>query len=168
MQANKEVHAEVYKAWHEDDWHLRTFGGHFKETHRRERPGGRYGARFATQSFYYNLCRLFFIGLAFPTGCSLNHCAAHYTPNAGDGTVLGYDDVCKIDFGTHVCYYREINMCVLYNRKRTQVKDFNDFTSINFVTFSFLIVFPVGEWSYHWLCIYYCLQSKIPATTNSC
>ncbi|XP_019848837.1 PREDICTED: methionine aminopeptidase 2-like isoform X2 [Amphimedon queenslandica] len=41
-------------------------------------------------------------GLAFPTGCSLNHCAAHYTPNGGDNTVLGYDDVCKIDFGTHV------------------------------------------------------------------
>lgn len=41
-------------------------------------------------------------GLAFPTGCSLNHCAAHYTPNAGDTTVLGADDVCKIDFGTHI------------------------------------------------------------------
>ncbi|XP_015920292.2 methionine aminopeptidase 2 [Parasteatoda tepidariorum] len=41
-------------------------------------------------------------GLAFPTGCSLNNCAAHYTPNAGDTTVLTYDDVCKIDFGTHV------------------------------------------------------------------
>ena len=41
-------------------------------------------------------------GLAFPTGCSLNHCAAHYTPNAGDTTVFGVDDVCKIDFGTHV------------------------------------------------------------------
>ncbi|CAG0887622.1 unnamed protein product [Cyprideis torosa] len=41
-------------------------------------------------------------GLAFPTGCSLNHCAAHYTPNAGDPTVLQYDDVCKIDFGVHV------------------------------------------------------------------
>jgi len=41
-------------------------------------------------------------GPAFPTGCSLNHCAAHYTPNAGDKTVLTYDDVCKIDFGTHV------------------------------------------------------------------
>uniref|UniRef100_A0A914W6M6 Methionine aminopeptidase 2 n=1 Tax=Plectus sambesii TaxID=2011161 RepID=A0A914W6M6_9BILA len=41
-------------------------------------------------------------GLAFPTGCSLNHCAAHYTPNAGDTTVLQYDDVCKIDFGVHV------------------------------------------------------------------
>lgn len=41
-------------------------------------------------------------GLAFPTGCSLNHCAAHYTPNAGDNTVLQYDDVLKIDYGIHV------------------------------------------------------------------
>lgn len=41
-------------------------------------------------------------GLAFPTGCSLNHCAAHYTPNEGDKTVLQADDICKIDFGTHV------------------------------------------------------------------
>ncbi|KAM9754808.1 methionine aminopeptidase 2-like isoform 2-T2 [Menidia menidia] len=41
-------------------------------------------------------------GLAFPTGCSINHCAAHYTPNAGDPTVLRHDDVCKIDFGTHI------------------------------------------------------------------
>jgi methionyl aminopeptidase len=40
--------------------------------------------------------------LAFPTGCSRNHCAAHYTPNAGDTTVLQYDDVTKIDFGTHI------------------------------------------------------------------
>ena len=46
--------------------------------------------------------RLFAAGLAFPTGCSLNNCAAHYTPNAGDDTVLQYNDVCKIDFGTHV------------------------------------------------------------------
>ncbi|VDL85520.1 unnamed protein product [Schistocephalus solidus] len=41
-------------------------------------------------------------GLAFPTGVSLNNCAAHYTPNAGDDTVLTYDDVCKVDFGVHV------------------------------------------------------------------
>lgn len=41
-------------------------------------------------------------GIAFPTGCSLNHVAAHWTPNPGDKTVLQYDDVCKIDFGTHV------------------------------------------------------------------
>lgn len=27
-------------------------------------------------------------GIAFPTGCSINNCAAHYTPNSGDNTVL--------------------------------------------------------------------------------
>lgn len=42
-------------------------------------------------------------GQAFPTGSSLNHVAAHFTPNTGDEKiVLGYDDVLKIDFGTHV------------------------------------------------------------------
>jgi methionyl aminopeptidase len=41
-------------------------------------------------------------GLAFPTGCSLNNVAAHYTPNNGDSMTIGYDDVCKIDFGVHV------------------------------------------------------------------
>ena len=41
-------------------------------------------------------------GQAFPTGCSLNHVAAHYTPNTGDTTVLGADDVMKFDFGTHI------------------------------------------------------------------
>ena len=42
------------------------------------------------------------IGQSFPTGCSLNDVAAHYTPNNGDDTVLNVDDVCKLDFGTHV------------------------------------------------------------------
>ena len=32
-------------------------------------------------------------GIAFPTGCSLNHVAAHYTPNAGDHTTIEYNDV---------------------------------------------------------------------------
>ncbi|KAK1932882.1 methionine aminopeptidase, type II family protein [Babesia divergens] len=41
-------------------------------------------------------------GYAFPTGCSLNECAAHYTPNYGDNTILKRGDVCKLDFGTHV------------------------------------------------------------------
>eukprot|EP00171_Calliarthron_tuberculosum_P010191 IDg10191t1 len=41
-------------------------------------------------------------GIAFPTGCSLNNVAAHYSPNKGDKTVLGYDDVMKIDFGTQI------------------------------------------------------------------
>lgn len=41
-------------------------------------------------------------GIAFPTGCSLNWVAAHWTPNTGDQTVLQYDDVMKLDFGTHI------------------------------------------------------------------
>ncbi|KAI9189038.1 Methionine aminopeptidase 2 [Blastocladiella emersonii ATCC 22665] len=41
-------------------------------------------------------------GIAFPTGVSLNDCAAHWTPNAGDKTVLKYEDVLKVDFGVHV------------------------------------------------------------------
>jgi methionyl aminopeptidase len=41
-------------------------------------------------------------GVGFPTGCSLNHVAAHYTPNAGDETVLQYGDVMKVDFGCQI------------------------------------------------------------------
>lgn len=41
-------------------------------------------------------------GMGFPTGLSLNHCAAHYTPNAGNKVVLTKDDVMKVDFGVHV------------------------------------------------------------------
>jgi methionyl aminopeptidase len=44
-------------------------------------------------------------GIAFPTGCSLNHVAAHYTPNPGDDTVLQYGDVMKVDFGTQIDGY---------------------------------------------------------------
>jgi len=41
-------------------------------------------------------------GVGFPTGLSLNNCAAHYTPNAGDTTVLQQGDVLKVDIGVHV------------------------------------------------------------------
>jgi methionyl aminopeptidase len=41
-------------------------------------------------------------GIGFPTGCSLNHVAAHYTPNVGDDTVLSFDDVMKVDFGVQI------------------------------------------------------------------
>ncbi|KAK4121345.1 peptidase M24A, methionine aminopeptidase [Parathielavia appendiculata] len=41
-------------------------------------------------------------GMGFPTGLSINHCAAHYTPNSGNKMVLQQDDVMKIDFGVHV------------------------------------------------------------------
>jgi cytochrome b subunit of formate dehydrogenase len=37
--------------------------------------------------------------------------AAHWTPNAGDKTVLQYDDVMKLDFGTHI---DGLSMILLY------------------------------------------------------
>ncbi|KAI9887574.1 MAG: Methionine aminopeptidase 2 [Watsoniomyces obsoletus] len=41
-------------------------------------------------------------GMGFPTGLSLNNCAAHYTPNAGNKVVLAKEDVMKVDFGVHI------------------------------------------------------------------
>ena len=42
-------------------------------------------------------------GIAFPTGVSKNHIAAHYTPNPGEtNVVLQYDDVMSIDFGVQI------------------------------------------------------------------
>ena len=41
-------------------------------------------------------------GMGFPTGLSINHCAAHYTPNSGNKVVLKAEDVMKVDFGVHV------------------------------------------------------------------
>ncbi|KAM4056645.1 metallopeptidase family M24 domain-containing protein [Hirsutella rhossiliensis] len=42
-------------------------------------------------------------GMGFPTGLSLNHCVAHYTPNPGrKDVVLQHEDVMKVDFGVHV------------------------------------------------------------------
>lgn len=41
-------------------------------------------------------------GMGFPCGLSINHCAAHYTPNAGNKMVLQQGDVMKVDFGVHI------------------------------------------------------------------
>ena len=41
-------------------------------------------------------------GMGFPTGLSINNCAAHYTPNAGNKVILQQDDVMKVDFGAHL------------------------------------------------------------------
>ena len=41
-------------------------------------------------------------GVGFPTGLSINHIAAHYTPNAGNKTVVQQGDVMKVDFGVHI------------------------------------------------------------------
>ncbi len=44
-------------------------------------------------------------GSAFPTGLSLNHIAAHFSPNTGDKNIFGASDVLKVDFGVHVNGY---------------------------------------------------------------
>lgn len=41
-------------------------------------------------------------GIAFPTGLNLDHIAAHYSPNAGNKTILSKDNVMKVDFGVHL------------------------------------------------------------------
>ncbi|KAF8862337.1 methionine aminopeptidase 2-like protein [Acephala macrosclerotiorum] len=41
-------------------------------------------------------------GIAFPTGLNLDHIAAHYSPNAGNKTLLAQDNVMKVDFGVHI------------------------------------------------------------------
>lgn len=41
-------------------------------------------------------------GLAYPPSLSLNNCVANFTPNTEDTTVLQSNDLCKIDFGTHI------------------------------------------------------------------
>ncbi|CAG8801931.1 17835_t:CDS:2, partial [Dentiscutata erythropus] len=61
-------------------------------------------------------------GIGFPTGCSLNHCAAHYTPNSGDKIVLQYDDVCKIDFGTHINAFT-LTFNPVYDKLKEAVRD---------------------------------------------
>lgn len=40
-------------------------------------------------------------GVAFPTGCSFNEVAAHYSPNPGDNKIIGKNDVVKFDIGVH-------------------------------------------------------------------
>ena len=41
-------------------------------------------------------------GVAFPPGVSLNNCVCHDTANVNETRTINYDDVCKIDFGTHI------------------------------------------------------------------
>lgn len=45
-------------------------------------------------------------GVAFPTGLSVNNCAAHWTPNPKDTyQTLKHDDLIKIDYGVHINGY---------------------------------------------------------------
>ena len=64
---------------------------------------GKYAA-LSFKDLYMSLCVRVYdqAGIAFPTGCSINDVAAHYSPNTGDNTVLKYGDVMKVDFGTQI------------------------------------------------------------------
>lgn len=44
-------------------------------------------------------------GIGFPTGLNLDHIAAHYSPNAGNKTILQESNVMKVDFGVHLNGY---------------------------------------------------------------
>lgn len=44
-------------------------------------------------------------GVGFPTGLNLDHIAAHYSPNAGNKTILEEKHVMKVDFGVHLNGY---------------------------------------------------------------
>ena len=41
-------------------------------------------------------------GIGFPTGFSINNCVAHDSAQPNDSRRLGQNDICKVDFGTHV------------------------------------------------------------------
>ncbi|KAL7896021.1 peptidase M24, structural domain-containing protein [Trichoderma sp. SZMC 28014] len=41
-------------------------------------------------------------GMGFPTGLNIDEIAAHFSPNAGDKTVLQQNNVLKVDIGVHV------------------------------------------------------------------
>ena len=41
-------------------------------------------------------------GIGFPTGLSINNCAAHWTPKKDDLIKLKRDDLIKIDYGVHI------------------------------------------------------------------
>ena len=57
----------------------------------------------ARRGIGYDKKRPLAAGLAFPCGVSVNHCAAHYTPNPGElAPCLGARDLVKVDFGVHV------------------------------------------------------------------
>lgn len=95
-------------------------------------------------------------GHAFPTGCSINRIAAHYTPNGGDDTVLGEDDVVKFDFGTHV------NVSQLIIVSLSFFLSFIHSFIYSFIhSSSFILSSHLTTGSHHRLCMDDALQSQV-------
>jgi len=54
--------------------------------------------------------------LAFPTGIGVNEVTAHYAPQDGDESVIGEDDLVKVDFGVHIDgYITDTSVTVTFN-----------------------------------------------------
>ncbi|KAJ7040350.1 methionine aminopeptidase 2-like protein [Mycena alexandri] len=66
-------------------------------TYDRDRGGNRGRARARSQRPMGSTA-----GWVSPPGVNLNNCAAHFSPNAGDTTVLQMGDVLKVDIGVHI------------------------------------------------------------------
>lgn len=54
---------------------------------------------------------------AFPVNLSLNHIAAHFTPNKEDTTIFEKDDILKVDIGIHIDGYISDSAITLGNNK---------------------------------------------------
>ena len=95
-------------------------------------------------------------GYGFPTGCSLNHVAAHYTPNYGDQTVkLGsilwhiFHENWKLNILREIFFFIILSWSCppssgFATRGCAQDRFWNSY-----------------KWSYYWLCIYTCFWTTI-------
>lgn len=68
--------------------------------------------------------------------------AAHWTPNSGDKTVLQYDDVMKLDFGTHIDGTIQLLASLI-------------------IIVSIVNAHLLPCRIHRWLCIYCCIQSHV-------
>jgi methionyl aminopeptidase len=115
QEANEKIELEKTLAWTERMNAIREAS----EIHRQVRQDAqRYiqpGMDLTDICNYLESCNLRLLGFdpndplsrswGFPTGCSVNECAAHYTPNPGDKKILKKDDIIKFDFGTQINGY---------------------------------------------------------------
>jgi len=115
QEANEQIELEKTLAWTERMSAIREAS----EIHRQVRQDAqRYiqpGMDLTDICNYLESCNLRLLGFdpndplsrswGFPTGCSINECAAHYTPNPGDKKILKKTDIIKFDFGTQINGY---------------------------------------------------------------
>lgn len=111
-----EIYQKHSEAWNVNDWSLWDIREHCSEANSREWPPSRHCISYwmLLQLVNFNPCSWSFCFLTKEKDYILDvilslllvfcivRIAAHWTPNTGDKTVLQYDDVMKVDFGTHI------------------------------------------------------------------